>query len=97
MTKEDLARVLCYCAERAGTVRFDIRFFDIDKLYGNSDVKSIIKIASGCAGVKLIKGRIRLKGKVLVSRGQELPYLKPVAVIEYAGHWPWDYCYLYRV
>lgn len=98
MTKEELARMLCNIAETAHMKKRHIQFIDADLWPDKSDEKNFIIVACHSAGAKLVKGKIVLKGKYIASCGDKLPTdTEPVAVIEYNGHWPWDFCYLYRV
>ncbi len=69
-----------------------------DNLPYDVDMELWVTHAAGCAGVKLIKGKLELGKKYLVSRGERLGWgLKPAAVIEYPRSWPWDYCYVYKL
>lgn len=56
-----------------------------------------VESAAGAASTKLIKGRISFQRNYLVSRGKELPFVKPSAVAEYSEHWPYDFCYFYKL
>ena len=62
------------------------------------DIDVNISFASNAAGTKIIKGTLEFGCEYLVSRGEELGFgLKPDVVCEYSSHWPWDYCYLYKL
>lgn len=53
---------------------------------------------SGAANTKIAKGKIVFGQEYLYSRGEELGFgLKPSVVLEYSGHWPFDFCYMYKL
>ena len=57
-----------------------------------------ITYAASAACTKIIKGKLKFGCEYLVSRGEELGFgLKPDVVCEYSSHWPWDFCYLYKL
>lgn len=97
MTKKELARIIEQISWRARKEHFDVDFYDTDLLSKDSSEEWLVGFFSRSAGAKLIKGRITLKGEYLVSRGKELPFCKPNAVAEYSSHWPYDFCYFYRL
>ena len=99
MTKIQLAQIMEYisrCKKRE--YHINIAYPSGWEKFGNKDGKKyFVEFASGAAGTKLIKGRVELNGAYLISKGKELPYIKPNAVAEYSEHWPYDYCYFYRL
>lgn len=100
MTKERLARLAVELSWRSRKERFDIEFFPMgifEKIELCDELELFLTISSGCAATKLIKGRVCTKGSYLVSRGKELNCCKPDAVAEYSRHWPYDYCYFYKI
>ena len=101
MDKESLARCLVAISCRARKERYNIEFYNLDIFSDllNMDDETLASFFSNAAGSKKIKGRLPRKGSILVSRGEELPIyrVKPIAVIEYSRHWPYDYCYVYRL
>ena len=100
MTKKDLAYLFANCMGCAKGKEYSIDVCNTEGWvkFGEEDGrKYFIESASGAAGTKLIKGKVMLKGLYLVSRGKELPFPKPDAVAEYSSHWPYDYCYLYKL
>ena len=97
MNKIDLARIIEQISWRARKEYFDVDFYDTDLLSKDSSEEWLVGFFSRSAASKLIKGKITHKGQYLVSRGLELPFMKPTAVIKYSHRWPYDYCYVYRV
>ena len=72
----------------------------VEKAYltAEENIDLNIGFASNAAGTKIIKGKLEYGCEYLVSRGEELGFdLKPDVVCEYSNHWPWDYCYLYKL
>lgn len=65
--------------------------------YGKEGKKHFVESASNAAGTQLVQGKVSLKTAYLVSRGKQLPFPKPDAVAEYSSHWPYDFCYFYRL
>ena len=64
----------------------------------DEDIDFWICHASGAADTKVVKGKLEFGKEYLVSRGEELGFgLKPSVVCEYSHHWPFDYCYLYKL
>lgn len=99
MTKIQLAQIMEYISQcKKREYYINIAYPSGWEKFGDKDGKKyFVESASGAAGTKLIKGRVSLKSKYLVSKGKELPYIKPNAVAEYGEHWPYDYCYFYRL
>lgn len=103
MKKNELARLIEQISDRAGKEKFHIIALNAknweDPNYKKEEcIQMFVESASNVADTKLIKGRISLKSMYLVSRGSELPcYSKPDAIAEYSRHWPYDFCYFYRV
>lgn len=100
MTKKELAQLLVCITRCAKKKEYSIHVCYPQgwEKFGETDGKRyFVESASNAAGTKLIKGRITLKGEYLVSRGKELPFCKPNAVAEYSSHWPYDFCYFYRL
>ena len=100
MTKKDLAYLFANCMGCVKEKEYFINVCNPDGWvkFGEEDGRRFfIESASGAAGTKLIKGKIMLKGLYLVSKGKELPFPKPDAVAEYSSHWPWDFCYFYKL
>lgn len=63
------------------------------------NIDIIVCHGSNAACTKIIKGEIVLGNEYIVSRGEELTGfgLEPDAVGEYSSHWPWDFCYFYKL
>ena len=100
MTKTQLAQLLECITGCAKKREYSICYCNPKgwEKYGIIDGKRyFVQSASGAAGTTLIKGRITLKGEYLVSKGKELPFSEPNAVAEYSSHWPYDYCYFYKL
>ena len=69
-----------------------------DHLSYEEDVELWIGHATNCAGTKVIKGKLEFGKEYLVSRGEELGFgLKPDIIVEYNRHWPFDFCYMYKL
>lgn len=100
MKKIELARIIEQISWQARKDHFNIVvvYPRIWEKYGKGEgTKHFVESASNAAGTKLIKGKITFNGTYIVSRGKELPFYKPNAVAEYSSHWPYDYCYFYRL
>lgn len=103
MKKNELARLIEQISDRAGKEKFHIIALNAKNWeelnYKKAEcIQMFVEIAANAAGTKLIKGRISLKSMYLISRGCELPCSsKPDAIAEYSTHWPYDFCYFYRV
>lgn len=99
ITKKTLAQMLSFFA--ADGKKHHLVRMEANVHPGLTDEENIdvnIAVASGAAGVKIIKGKLENGCEYLVSRGEELGFgLKPDVVLEYSSHWPWDYCYLYKL
>lgn len=68
------------------------------ELTREEDIDVNITFASNAADTKIIKGTLEFGCEYLVSRGEDLGFgLKPDVVCEYSSHWPWEYCYLYKL
>ena len=98
MNKIALARCLAFVSEQAAKKeKFDVDVFNTDYLSKDSSVQWLVELFANCALAKIVKGKITHKGAYLISRGKKLPYLEPTAIIEYEGHYPYDFCYVYRL
>ena len=100
MTKKELAYLFANCMGCVKEKEYSIHVCNPDgwKKFGEEDgLRYFVESASGAAGTKLTKGKVLLKGLYLVSRGKELPLPKPDAVAEYSSHWPYDFCYFYKL
>jgi len=99
MNKITLARVLEIVSEcKKREFHISIYYPYIWEKYGEKIGKQhLVESASGAACTKLIKGRVGFKGTYLISKGKELPILKTNAVAEYSNHWPYDFCYFYKL
>lgn len=65
----------------------------------DKDVDIWLNHAANSAGVSLVKGKLEFGKRYLVSRGEDLAHwgLKSAVTLEYCNHWPWDFCYLYKL
>ena len=65
--------------------------------YGE-DVDLHLSIASGAANTTIVKGKLEFGREYLVSRGEKLVFdLKPSVICEYSNHYPFDFCYMYKI
>jgi len=99
ITKTTLAQMLQFFAADGKKHHFVyMEAIKHDKLTREEDIDVNIGFASNTADTKIIKGTLEFGCEYLVSRGEELGFgLKPDVVCEYSSHWPWDYCYLYKL
>lgn len=99
MKKSTLAQMLAYYAEQKEKhylVYVNANVIPTVTMEENIDI--IVCHAASAACTKIIKGKIVLGKEYIVSRGEELGFgLEPDAVGEYSSHWPWDYCYFYKL
>lgn len=99
MKKSLLIQMLVFYAQ--DKVRHQIYHVKVkrhDLLSYEEDVELWIGHATNCAGTKVIKGKLEFGKEYLVSRGEELGFgLKPNIICEYNRHWPFDFCYLYKL
>lgn len=99
MKKSLLIQMLVFYAQ--DKVRRHIYHVKVERsnlLSYEEDVELWIGLAANCAGTKVIKGKLEFGKEYLVSRGEELGFgLKPSVVLEYSNHWPFDFCYMYKL
>ena len=99
ITKKTLAQMLPFYAEDRKRHHFVyMEAIENPRLTAEENIDANITFAANAAGTKIIKGELEYGCEYLVSRGEELGFnLKPDVVCEYSSHWPWDYCYLYKL
>ena len=97
--KQTLAQMLVFYTEDRKRHHFlSMTAIENEKLTAEQNLENNIVFASNSAGVKIIRGKIKYGQKYLVSRGEKLGFsLKPAVVLEYSNHWPWDFCYMYKL
>lgn len=99
ITKKTLAQMLPFYAEDGKKHHFFyMEARENPRLTAEENIDVEITLAANAADTKIIKGKLEYGCEYLVSRGEELGFgLKPDVVCEYSRHWPWDYCYLYKL
>lgn len=99
ITKKTLAQMLPFYAEDGKKHHFVyMKASENPRLTAEENIDVNITFAASAACTKIIKGKLEYGREYLVSRGEELGFnLKPDVVCEYSSHWPWDYCYLYKL
>lgn len=99
ITKKTLAQMLSFFAEDGKKHHFFyMEAIENPHLTAEENIDVNIIFAAGAAGTKIISGKLKYGCEYLVSRGEELGFgLMPDVVCEYSSHWPWDYCYLYKL
>lgn len=95
MTKIELARMLENVSWRAKKEQFDVTIVDTKIFIGGSD--ELMTFGANSAGVQLVSGKLPVRGVYIFSRGNKIHGAEPVAVIEYSHHWPYDFCYVYKL
>lgn len=99
MKKSLLVQMLVFFATTKE--KYDLTYVDVlrhDLLSYDEDVDLWANHSSGAANTKIIKGKLVFGQMYLVSRGKEIGYhLKPSVVLEYSSHWPYEFCYLYKI
>ena len=101
ITKKTLAQMLAFYAGDSKKHYFRFVYMEAcrnPRLTAEENIDANITFATNAADTKIIKGKLEYGCEYLVSRGEELVFdLKPDVVCEYSSHWPWDYCYLYKL
>ena len=99
ITKKTLAQMLPFYAEDGKKHHFVyMEAIKHDKLTREENIDVNITFAANAADTKIIKGKLEYGCEYLVSHGKELGFnLKPDVICEYDSHYPWDYCYLYKL
>lgn len=100
MKKIELARIAEFLSYATRKEKYDVVVYNPEtwKEYGKEEgVRHAVESASNAAETKLVEGKISLDATYLVSRGKKLSSYKPDAVAEYSSHWPYDYCYFYKL
>ena len=101
ITKKTLAQMLTFYAWDGKKHYFRFGYLEAREnpsLTAEENIDENIAFAAKAADTKIIKGKLEYGCEYLVSRGEELVFdLKPDVVCEYSSHWPWDYCYLYKL
>jgi hypothetical protein len=99
ITKKTLAQMLPFYAEDGKKHHFVyMEAIKHPRLTAEENIDANITFAANAAATKIIKGKLEYGREYLVSRGEELGFgLNPDVVCEYSSHWPWDYCYLYKL
>jgi hypothetical protein len=99
MKKSLLVQMLVFYAQEKEKHHIEhIKVERTNYLLYEEDVDLWVNHASGAANTKIVKGKLVFGCEYLVSRGEELGFgLKPDIVCEYNRHWPFDFCYLYKL
>lgn len=99
MTKKDLAQMLAFYAEDNKKHHFLYMSPTRNpRLTEGENMKLVVEFAACAAGTKIIEGKVEWGKQYLVTRGEVLGFgKKPDVTCEYSRHWPWDFCYMYKL
>ena len=99
ITKTTLAQMLPFFAADGKKHHFVyMETIENPRLTKEENIDVNVTFASNAACTKIIKGTLEFGCEYLVSRGEELGFgLKPDVICKYSSHWPWEYCYLYKL
>lgn len=100
MTKKIIAQMLAYFAEDKKKHHFIYMAPERnERLTEDENVENAIVFAANVAGTKIVKGKVEWGNQYLVTRGEALDSfgLEADVTLEVSNHWPWAFCYMYKL